>query len=206
VATTDKAEEYLLVVDQALDGSFVLKLTLDSHLFVDLSAEAGHEGLEDHTDHYESIENSIHDLVSSCFVRLSQNPRLVLLNVEIAVRAHLHGSAKTILHFSRLHKFDIFGKLSEETINETHISSLLLSLRIGRNSFLVWACKELKDSVTKVSEVSKKLVIVLRNKIIPQEHSVLVLRSVDEQIVSPDLRRNTSLHSIITKDANVSGL
>lgn len=184
----------------------MLLFALNGHLFVDFRAEAGHEGLKDYANHNECVENSIHDLVCSCLVRLNQNPRLILLEVKVAIRAHFHSDAETILHFGRLHKFNVFGEFSEETIHKVHISIMLLTFGVGGNGFLIGASQELKDSVTEVTEVGEELVIVLSNEVRPQEYCVLVLRPVNEQVVSPDLAGNTCIHGIITEDTNVSCL
>lgn len=75
----------------------------------------------------------------------------------------------------------------------------------GDNS-LEAACDELEKTVAEVAEVCEQFIIVLGNEIVPEEDGVLVLWSVNQQVVSPHFRWDASLHSVVAKNSDSTGL
>ena len=76
---------------------------------------------------------------------------------------------------------------------------------VGRHDSFEGADCKLECTVREISKIGKQLVVVLGYKVVPQEDSVLVLRAVAQQEVSPDLGRDPRVHSVVTEDSSVAG-
>lgn len=93
----------------------------DCHLLIDLGAETGHERLKDNADKHESVQSDVHNLCASICISLGQSPRLILLNVEIALRAEFHGRSQSILKLDLLHKLHPLVEALHQVIDESFI-------------------------------------------------------------------------------------
>jgi hypothetical protein len=92
-----------------------------------------------------------------------------------------------------------------ELFEEVLISLMEITGIHGNNS-LIRAGKELERAVAKVAKVCQKLVVVFGNEVSPGEDRVLTFRTVDKQVVAPDLGGNSSANGIISKNTSVSTL
>jgi len=92
----------------------VLELALDGHLLVYFGAEAGHEGLQDHAHEHQRVQDRVYHLLATDGVRLLDGPGLVLLDVLVAVTAHLHSSSQSVLQLRSFHQLAIPVELLEQ--------------------------------------------------------------------------------------------
>lgn len=67
------------------EKGLVLGLSFDVELLVDLGGEAGHVGLQDDAKQEKSLDSRVDDLSTTSHVCLGELPRLVRLEVKIAV-------------------------------------------------------------------------------------------------------------------------
>lgn len=75
---------------------------------------------------------------------------------------------------------------------------------IRGNNFFKGTNQEFKDTIAEVSKVCEKFIIVFGNEVRPKEHSILVFRSVYQQIIAPNFWRNSCSHRVITKHSCVA--
>ena len=104
MASWDKIFDGFVVLLDRLDHSLVLEFPLDCKLLVDLSRETRHERFEHHAQKEQSIERCVDNLLASSLVALSEDPGLILLEVEVAVRRVSHSNSETIFQFDGFHQ------------------------------------------------------------------------------------------------------
>lgn len=117
----------------------------------------------------------------------------------------MHARLKGILDLDLVQQFAVLVELFHHSLPVGSIVSVQLTLVDGDFS-IEFVASEGDGSVAEVAKVSEQLIVVLGSEVAPLELCVLHLGAVDEQVVSPHFRRNSSLSSIISEDAGLVGL
>jgi len=95
--------------------------------------------------------------------------------------------------------------LSVQTVQEFRVSTIA-HVRVNGYFAVKGAVGEFEGTVGEVTKVGEELVVVLSNEVVPQEASVLVLRTAAEQEVSPNFGWDARFHGVISENTGVATL
>merc|ERR1740139_800255 len=180
------------------ENSLVFDSTLDAQLLINLGREGRHEGLKNGRQHVNCVQSVTNDLITADLVTLELLPRLHSLEIPVAFLGEFHSDLETVFQLQCIHSLEVASRVLTQAFKECGVFLVassggdlaIILLRVG--------C-EGEDTMDHVSEIGKQFVVVLGDEIRPKEDGVLVLRSVDQQVVAPNFNIDTGFHSMVAK-------
>ena len=85
--------------------------SLEVHLLIHFSTEAGQEGLELRGEQIHGLNGCVDDLLTSFWVRFCKSPRSCVLHVGITERREGHRHSQGVFDFNILHELKEFLEL-----------------------------------------------------------------------------------------------
>jgi len=124
------------------------------------------------------------------------------LHVLVAKTGRGHRNEQAILDLDLFEVGNELEELDVERIEECLVYFIQLAAFVLWDDAFERGLDELEAPVGEVTKVAEELIVVLSYEVLPEEDSVVVLWSIGEQVVSPNLARNSSLHGIVSKDTS----